>query len=129
MSAPTVYLRKQCLLPDGLLLQQSSVDTAWNSVKEISGSDLSALIQEHGWHCIWLAGGFSRISLGRTAESASTKAIQAGLEAISARFNAAEVDSLRVATYGGFYLARVTMRVRQIQKTRLCLPGMAGSEN
>ena len=121
MSAPTVYLRRQCVLPDGLLLQQRDVDADWNSVGKISGSDLSTLVQEHGWHCVWLDGGFSRIRFGRTAASASSKAIQSGLEAVSTRFNAAEVDSLCVADYSGVYIARVTMRTRHIQKTRLWL--------
>ena len=70
---------------------------------------------------MWLDGEFSRISAGRTAASASSKAIQSGLEAISARFNAAEINSLCVADYRGLYLARVTMRARHIQKTRLWL--------
>lgn len=117
------------MLPDGLLLQQSNVDADWNSVMDISGLDLSTLVQQHGWHCIWLAGGFSRCSVGRTPEAASSKAIRTALEAISMRFNAAEIDSLRVASYRGFYLARVTMRTRHIQNTRLCLTGISGSEN
>jgi hypothetical protein len=99
-----------------LLLKQKYIDAEWNSVTEVSAVELSTRVQQHGWQSIWLTGSFSRISLGRTSESASSKAVRSGLEAISARFNAAEVDSLHVVNYRGFYVARVTMRARHIQK-------------
>jgi hypothetical protein len=106
-------------------VQQNSVDAEWNSVTEISAAELSTQVRQRGWHSIWLVGGFSRICLGRTSESASSKAVRAGLEAISARFNAAEVDSLRVASYRGFYVARVTMRARHIQRDASLATAMA----
>lgn len=96
-------------------LHLTNVDTAWNSV-EMSGGDFSTTVQSHGWHCMWLATAFSRVSLGRTAETATAKVVKAGLDALSTSFNAAEIDSLRVATYRGFSVARVTVHARHIQR-------------
>jgi hypothetical protein len=83
---------------------------------DISGWELSARVRELGWHCVWLCGAFSRISVGMTAESASSKALRAGLDAVSTHFNAVEVDTIRVAKYRGFCVARVTIHSRQIQQ-------------
>lgn len=115
MSSPTVFLRKRCALPEGMSLELTNVDQAWNSVA-MSGWDLSNGIESHGWHCMWLATAFSRVSLGRTAETATTKVVKAGLDALSTSFNAAEIESLRVASYRGFSVARVTIHARHIQQ-------------
>jgi hypothetical protein len=96
-------------------LELTNVDQAWNSVA-MSGWDLSNGIESHGWHCMWLATAFSRVSLGRTAETATTKVVKAGLDALSTSFNAAEIESLRVASYRGFSVARVTIHARHIQQ-------------
>jgi len=97
-------------------LELTNVDASWNSV-ELSGWDLSTGIESHGWHCMWLAGGLSRVSLGRTAESAAMKAVKTGLGALSTLFNAAEIDSLNVASYRGFSVAKVTIHPRHIQQS------------
>jgi hypothetical protein len=123
MSAPTVFLRKRCLLPPGLHLPQIGVNEDWNSVMGLAGWELSACVQARGWHCMWLSGGFSTVGLGRTVESASSKAIQAGLHAILPQFNAAEIEMIRVASYNGFSIARVKIHARQIQQdAMLSLP-------
>jgi hypothetical protein len=38
------------------------------------------------------------------------------LKGVADRFNAAELDSVRVAKYPGFYIATVTLQSRQIQE-------------
>ena len=116
MSGPTIYLRNQCDLPPGMMLVQTRVHADWSSLEEMNGHELSHAILARGWHCAWLAGGFSRIRLGRTAASASQRALMSGLEALSSRFNAAEVESLNIATYRGFCVAKVTLHSRHIHK-------------
>lgn len=116
MSTARVYLRKQCILPPDIDLQQSSVDEDWNAVPEISGYDLNDRVLEKGWHCIWVSGEYSRVGIGRSPEAASSKAVRATLNAVSGSWNAAEIDSISIASYMAFSVARVTIHARQIQK-------------
>jgi hypothetical protein len=89
---------------------------------ELSGWGLSERLREHGWHCIRPTGEFSIVRLGRTAESASCGAIEAGLNALPNSFNAAEIDSLRVANYKGFHVARVALYALHIQRDAILSP-------
>jgi hypothetical protein len=96
-------------------LELKNMDLVWNSV-EMSGHDLTTRIEAYGWQCMRLTGGFSRVSLGRTAEAATAKVVKAALDALSTLFNAAEIDSLHIATYRGFSVARVTVHGHHIQR-------------
>jgi len=43
-------------------------------------------------------------------------ALQSGLDALPQRFNAAEVESLRISRCGGFSVAKIVLRSRHIHK-------------
>ena len=123
MNNAVVYLRKQSVLPAGLSLLQDTLDDEWNSVPDISGWDLNDRVLEQGWHCIWVSGEYSRIGIGRSPETASAKAILATLDAVAGLYNAAEIDSISVASYLAFSVARVTIHARQIQKDHVLIAG------
>ena len=117
MSTASVYLRKECQLPPNIDLQQNSVDEEWNAVAGITGWDLNDRVLQEGWHCIWVSGQYSRVGVGRSPEAASSKAVLATLNAVSASWNAAEIDSISIASYMAFSVARVTIHARHIQKS------------
>jgi hypothetical protein len=116
LTAARVYLRQQCQLPPNIDLQQNSVDEEWNAVANMTGWDLNDRVLEQGWHCIWVSGPYSRVGIGRSPEEASSKAILATLNAVSASWNAAEIDSISIASYMAFSVAKVTIHARQIHK-------------
>ena len=123
MSTARIYLRKQCILPPDIHLHQNSVDEAWNSVPDISGWDLNDRVLEQGWHCIWVSGDYARVGFGRSPETASLRAILATLNAVPPSWNAAEIDSISIASYMAFSVARVTIHARQIQKDHVLISG------
>ena len=82
----------------------------------MSGHEFDTRIRSHGWHCMWLAEGFSRSGLGRTEASATRRALGSALEAVSDFFNAAEMTSVRVIRYPGFRIAKVTLHARHVQE-------------
>jgi hypothetical protein len=65
---------------------------------------------------MWLADSYSSQALGRTAETAIHRALARTLPAVRSRFNAAELDSVRVTRLVGFHIAKVTVNARQIQR-------------
>jgi hypothetical protein len=118
-----VYLRRQCQLPPNIDLQQNSVDEDWNAVADISGWDLNDRVLEQGWHCIWVSGQYSRVGIGRSPETAASKAVLATLHAVPPSWNAAEIDSISIASYMAFSVAKVTIHARQIQKDHILVSG------
>jgi hypothetical protein len=74
------------------------------------------MIRKAGWHFMWIQGSHSRIGYGATEETAIHRAATHALKEVTRRFNAAEIDSLRIRKYPGFYVAKVTMQPRQIQQ-------------
>jgi hypothetical protein len=58
----------------------------------------------------------SRVGIGRTAESATSKALALALKQTEGRFNAAELGLIKVTRYLGFHVARATLHTRQIQQ-------------
>lgn len=123
MTAARVYLRRLCQLPPNIDLKQNSVDKDWNEVAEISGGDLKDRVLEQGWHCIWVSGTYSRVGIGRSPEAATSKAVLATLHAVPPSWNAAEIDSISIATYMAFSVAKVTIHARQIQKDHILVSG------
>lgn len=65
---------------------------------------------------MWVQGSCSRRGFGHTQDDASDHALVRALSRIARRFNAAELDSVLVTKYPGFYIANVTLQPRQIQQ-------------
>ena len=57
-----------------------------------------------------------RRGFGRSPEEAPRRALSRALKGILRRFNGAELDSVEVRKYPGFYGAKVTLQSRQIQQ-------------
>jgi hypothetical protein len=68
---------------------------------------------------MWLADTCSCSGVSSTATSATDKAIRSALKRIQRRFNAAELESIKLSNYLGFQVARVTLHARHIQQSAI----------
>jgi hypothetical protein len=112
----SVFLRKECALPDGLRLLQEPFGSRWDIVEDMVAATLDLKIRSMGWHFMWLSDSSSHRGFGRTDETAIQSALDNGLAHIRGRFNAAELDSFRVARYPGFSVAHATLHACHIQQ-------------
>ncbi len=103
------------MLPDGLHLKQQSFGTQWMSVENAAPAQLDLAVREAGWHFMWIESACSRIGWGWSDEAAITRAIVHGLMQCPDRFNAAELSFVRVSSYMGIHIAKVTLHTRHIQ--------------
>jgi hypothetical protein len=116
MKLSAIFLRTGCVLPDGLALTQRRFSEKWMSVENATAATLDVRIRNAGWHFMFLHAAHSGVGIGRTAESATTKAMILALEQTEGRFNAAELGVVKVSRYLGFHVARATLHTRQIQQ-------------
>jgi hypothetical protein len=63
-----------------------------------------------------MSGSCSRRGFGRTREEAIDRALVRALGAVNKQTNAAEFESVQVAKYPGFIVARVTVQRHRIQQ-------------
>ncbi len=111
-----MFLRTDCILPDGMELIQTRFGENWMSVGNATAATLDTRVRNAGWHFMWMQTAHSRIGIGRTAESATSKAIALALKQTEGRLNAAELGLVKVTKYPGFHVARATLHTRQIQQ-------------
>ena len=83
---------------------------------EIPASVFDTMIRQAGWHFMWILRPSARRGIGITREAATDRALTRALRGIATRFNAAELDSIRVRKYPGFYIAKITLQSRQVQE-------------
>jgi hypothetical protein len=111
-----MFLRTGCVLPDGMGLIQTRFGENWMSVENATAVTLDTRVRNAGWHFMCLQTAHSRVGIGRSAESATTKAMALALKQTEGRFNAAELGVVKVTRYPGFHVARATLHTRQIQQ-------------
>ena len=111
-----MFLRTGCILPDGMDLIQTRFDEQWMSVENATAATLDTRIWNAGWHFMFLQTAHSRLGIGRTAESATSKAMALALKQTEGRFNAAELGLGKVTRYPGFHVARATLPTREVQQ-------------
>jgi hypothetical protein len=116
MKLSAMFLRTDCLLPDGMGLIQKQFGEKWMAVENATAATLDVRIRNAGWHFMCLQTAHSRVGIGRTAESATSKAMALALKQTEGRFNAAELGLVKVTRYPGFHVARATLHTRQIQQ-------------
>jgi hypothetical protein len=116
MKLSAMFLRTDCLLPDGMGLIQKQFGEKWMAVENATAATLDVRIRNAGWHFMCLQTAHSRVGIGRTAESATCKAMALALKQTEGRFNAAELGLVKVTSYPGFHVARATLHTRQIQQ-------------
>jgi hypothetical protein len=116
MKLSSVLLRTDCVLPDGMWLIQRRFGEKWMSVENATAVTLDVQVRNAGWHFMCLQVAHSRVGIGRTAESAASKAMTRALTQIEHRFNAAELGQVKVTRCPGFHVARATLHARHIQQ-------------
>lgn len=112
----SVFLRKACILPDRLDLSKQPICEEWSVVEEIPALAFDAMIRRAGWHFMWLRDASSRWGIGISEGVAIRRALSRALKGVSKRFNAAKLDSLQIAQYPGFLIAKVTVQTLHIQE-------------
>jgi hypothetical protein len=115
----SVFLHKDCVLPDPLDPLCVPFGEQWTHVEEISSSVFDIMIRQAGWHFIWISGSCSRRGCAWTQAKAIENALGRALGAVSKQSNAAEFDSVRVTKCLGFHIATVTVQRRRIQELSL----------
>ena len=116
MKLSAMFLRTGCVLPDGLELTQRRFSEKWMAVENATAATLEMRVRNAGWHFMFLQTAHSRVGIGRTAESATSKAMTLALGQTEGRFNAAELGLVKVSRYLGFHVARATIYTRHIQQ-------------
>jgi hypothetical protein len=112
----SVFLRKDCILPDRLDPSRQPIGEEWSVVEEIPALVFDTMVRRAGWRFMWLQGACSRRGIGLTEEAAISRALFRALRGVSKRFNAAELDSIEMTRYPGFQIATVTVQTIQIQR-------------
>ncbi len=124
MRPHSVFLRKDCILPDHLEPLQEPVCDNWTMVQEIAAPVFDSVIRQSGWHFMWINGASVRRGFGTTQKNATSRALTHALRGVRRRFKAAELDSVPVTKYPGFYVTNVSVQPRQLQHdTSLDMPG------
>ncbi len=116
MNPHSVFLRRDCILPERLDPLTEPVGESWTLVEEITAPVLDTMIRRMGWHFLWVDRPCSRKGFGTTDEGAFQRALTHALRAVARRFNAAELVSIQVNRSLGLHTAIVTVQPRQIQQ-------------
>lgn len=116
MKPHSVFLRTECILPKRLDPLREPIGDHWTCVEEIPASVFDTMIRQAGWHFMWILRPSARRGFGWTKDAATGHALVRALRGVANRFNAAELDSVRVAKYPGFFVANVILQSRQIQE-------------
>ena len=119
MKLHSVFLRKDCVLPDPLNPLCVPFGEQWTHVEEIPASVLDIMIRQAGWHFIWISGSCSRRGCAWTQAKAIENALGRALGAVSKQSNAADFDFVQVTKYLGLHVANVTVQRRRIQEHSL----------
>lgn len=115
MNPHSVFLRKECVLPDRIDPVRDSVGENWSLVAEITAPVLDTMIRRMGWHFLCVLRPFRRKGFGATEADATKRAVARALRGIATRYNAAELISAQARRYPGFYVTAVILQPRQIQ--------------
>ncbi|MGC2297807.1 MAG: hypothetical protein WA476_03320 [Acidobacteriaceae bacterium] len=114
---PAIFLRTECLLPDGLHLKTKLFAVAWMYVENVAPAQLDLAVRDAGWHFMWIESACSRVGWGWNDEAAITRAITQALMQTREKFNAVELSVVRVSRYFGLRIAKATVHTRHIQQS------------
>jgi hypothetical protein len=116
MNPHAMFLRETCALPDRFDLCQLRFCSHWMVVDGLTSYALDAKVRSGGWHFMWMVGSCCRRGLGWTEDKAVRRAVERALNKTSEQLNAAELDSVVVMKYPGFFVAKATLHPRQVQQ-------------
>jgi hypothetical protein len=112
----SVFLRKNCILPDRLDPVRDPVSENWSLVAEITAPVLDTMIRRMGWHFLCVLRPFCRKGFGITQADATNRALASALKRVARQYNAAELVSIHSRRYPGFHIAAVILQPRQVQQ-------------
>jgi hypothetical protein len=112
----SVFLRRNCVLPEPLNPLTEPVGEHWARIEEITAPVFDTMIRQKGWHFMSVDSPRTRKGIGLTEKGAVQGALARALSGVAGRFNAAELISVQVRKYPGLYVASVTLQPRQIQQ-------------
>jgi hypothetical protein len=119
----TILLRGSIALPDDLKLVTAEFQEGWNFVQSGDANWLDRKVRKSGWHFIWIAEKSLRGGVGQTSREAIASALKFALRGIKERYNAAEVEHIKLTRYPWFCVAAVRIYPYQIQQSaNLSLP-------
>ena len=116
MRPHSVYLRKNCVLPDRLDPLTQPVGENWKLVEDITAPVFDTMVRHMDWHFLCVLRPYRRRGVGLTETDAARRALARGLQRLAREFNSAELLSLRTAKFPGFHIASVILQPRQIQR-------------
>jgi hypothetical protein len=120
----SVFLRRQCVLPEPLDPLTEPVGEHWTRIEEITAPVFDTMIRQKGWHFMPVDHLCTRKGFGLTEDIAVRRALLRTLNSVAERFNCAELIAVQAKKDLGFYIASVTLQPRQIQHfTWLEIPG------
>ena len=116
MKRHSVFLRNGSDMPPHFDLAQQPYTKDWMLLEEIEAQVLDTMIRHAGWHFVCLQEDCSRSGIGLSRDPAIHQALVRALEGLKMRFNASELESIQVSSYPVFYIAKVTIQPRHIQR-------------
>ena len=116
MKPHSVFLRKECILPDRLDPLREPAGEHWTLVKEITAPIFDTMIRQMGWHFLWVHRPCTRKGFGLTREAAIRRALERALKGVARRFNASELIDVAASRFSGLHSANVTLQPRQVQQ-------------
>ena len=116
MRPQSVYLRKNCVLPDRLNPLTQPVGENWKVVEEIAAPDFDTMVRRLDWHFLCVLRPYGQRGFGLREGDAAERALGRALKRLARECNAAELISVRTRKLAGFHVARVIMQPRQIQR-------------
>lgn len=111
-------------MPGGFRLEQERFNDGWMRAGDISTAGLDWALRGAGWRLLWIEKASRGLGFGRSEFAALSHATARALNRIGDRFNAAEVDSVRMSGFPWFRIVRVTAHPRQILEQ--ASPGATG---
>jgi hypothetical protein len=112
----TVLLRGSITLPDDLKLVTAEFQEGWNLVRSGDANWLDKGVRKSGWHFTWIAEKSLRGGVGQTSGEAIASALKFALRGVDKRYNAAEVEHIKLTRYPWFFVASVRVYPYQIQQ-------------
>jgi hypothetical protein len=120
----TTFLRESIMLPEGISFTGEAFREGWTLLESVDASWLDTAICGAGWNSFVLPKKHWRSGFGPYSQDALQKTVRLALLKIDRNHNAAEIEHVEVTRYLWFYIAKVSILERQIQRSPFL--GMVG---
>lgn len=113
----TTFLRENIELPEGISITGATFFEGWTLLKSEDASWLDVAIRKAGWNYFVFTKEHWRSGFGPDFQDSLKKTVQLALRKINRNHNAAEIQQVEVTRYLWFYLVKVSILARQIQRS------------